>query len=63
MIKKQLLKILQSIRNENISMGEIVFLQAHQAEIKKLFPNEPDLWQWAEIDEQEYLKAQGIKND
>ena len=58
-IKKQLAAILKSIRAENISMSELVFLQTHQADIKKLFPDEPELWQWSGIDESEFLKAQG----
>lgn len=56
-IKRQLLEILKSIKNENISMGEIVYLQAHKAEIKKLFPDVPELWECAGIDESEYWGA------
>ena len=53
-IKDELTAILASIKDENISWGEIVYLQAHQREIKELFPGEPLLWQWAGIDESEY---------
>lgn len=53
-----LCKILKEIKAENnISYGEILFLQEHQAEIKKHFPNDPILWQWAGIDESEYRGA------
>ena len=57
-VKNELQQILQAIKNENISWGEIVFLQAHKREIKKYFPNEPELWQWAGIPESQYLTAQ-----
>lgn len=56
-----LCKILKEIKAGNdISYGEILFLQEHQAEIKKHFPDEPELWQWGGIPESEYLKAQGM---
>lgn len=55
-----LAEILKDIQTDKpLYMSDIVFLQAHQAEIKKHFPNEPELWQWADIPESEYLKAQG----
>lgn len=43
--------VLQSIEDECVSYGEIAFLQAHQEEVKTLFPDEPILWQWAGIEE------------
>ncbi len=39
----------------DISMGEIVFLQEHQDEIKKYYPNDPLLWEWANIPESEFV--------
>lgn len=49
-------EILESIKAENISYGEIVYLTAHKREIKKYYPDEPLLWQWSGIDEAEYNK-------
>lgn len=38
--------------------SDIVFLQSHQEEIKKFFPNDADLWQWANIPEEEFINQQ-----
>ena len=51
----QLTEILHLIESgQDISWGEIAFLEAHQREIKKYFPSEPLLWEWAGIPESEY---------
>lgn len=53
-----LCKILKEIKTGNdISYGEILFLQEHQADIKRFFPNDPLLWQWANIPESEWNGA------
>ena len=41
----------------DISYSDCVFLQAHQADIKQLYPNDPLLWQWANIPESEWNGA------
>ena len=43
-------------KGEQLSYGEIAFLQRHQKEIKKYFPNDADLYQWANIPEEEFNK-------
>lgn len=54
--KQTLAAIYAALKAEkDISWGEIAFLQAHQAEIKQLYPDDPLLWQWAEIPESEWL--------
>lgn len=56
--KKQLEAILAKLNTEqDISYGELVFLQDHRAEIKKNYPTDPVLCQWAGIDESEYRGA------
>lgn len=47
--------------------SDIVYLQDHQEEIKKFFPEDVDLWQWANIPEEEwnnkdaYAKTKAMK--
>lgn len=54
---KTLAEILKDIQDDKpLYMSDIVFLQEHQAEIKKHFPDEPQLWEWAGIPESEYMK-------
>lgn len=61
-IKEQLEEILSKIEEEkDLYMSEVVFLQNHKEDIKRLFPNEPRLWQWADIPEEEYLKHSSLK--
>ena len=43
-------------KGEQLSYGEISFLQRHQKEIKKYYPNDADLYQWANIPEEEFGK-------
>ena len=50
-IQIEIESVLQSIEDECVSYGEIAFLQAHQEEVKTLFPDEPILWEWAGIPE------------
>lgn len=47
--------IRQSIDAEKVSYGEISFLMENTQVIKKHFPNDPVLWQWAGLSEEEYL--------
>lgn len=57
-IKTELKRIYADIAAErDISMGDVVFLQANQADIKQLYPNDPLLWQWANIPESEWNGA------
>ena len=41
-------------KGEGISYEDIAFLQENQTEVKKLFPDDVELWQWAGIDESEW---------
>ena len=50
-MKAKLQAILDAIENESVSYGEIAFLQAHQEEVKTLFPDNLTLWEWAGIEE------------
>lgn len=45
-------QILQGI---GISWGQIAYLQTHQDYIKKVYQDEPILWEWSGIDESEWL--------
>lgn len=56
-VKQELERILQAIQAEQVSYGELVFLQAHKREIKKYFPGEPLLWEYAGIPESEYNRG------
>lgn len=49
---KTLMSIKESIKNENISYGEIAYLQDHKAEIKAI--NDIELAQWSGMTEQEW---------
>lgn len=53
---KMLDSIQESIANENVSYGEILWLQSHQEEVK-VFGDEL-LAQWAGISEDEFWDAQ-----
>lgn len=53
---KMMDSIRESIENENISWGEIVWLQSHQEEVK-VFGDEL-LAQWAGISEEEWFETQ-----
>lgn len=54
-VKNELKRIYDDIAAErDISWGDCVFLEAHKADIKKLYPNDPLLWQWANIPESEW---------
>ena len=49
---KTLMSIKESIQEQNISYGEIIYLQDHKAEIKAL--NDIELAQWAGMSEKEF---------
>lgn len=49
---KTLMSIKESIQEQNISYGEIVYLQDHKAEIKAI--GDIELAQWAGMSEEEY---------
>lgn len=52
-----LAEILKDIQaDKSLYMSDIAYLQAHKAAIKKHFPNDPQLWEWAGIPESEYMK-------
>jgi len=54
-VYRELERILNDIKaDRDISWGDTIFLQEHQAEIKKYFTGEPVLWEWAEIPEAEW---------
>lgn len=60
-VKAELDEICDKIHSEkDLYMSEVVYLQDHQEEVKKLFPEDPRMWEWANIDESEWRKAQGI---
>ena len=60
-VKAELDEICDKIHSEkDLYMSEVVYLQNHQEEVKKLFPEDPRMWEWANIDESEWNKAQGI---
>lgn len=61
-VKEELQEILNKINNEqDLFMSEVVYLQEHKEDIKRLFPNEPQLWQAADIDEEEWNNHQASK--
>lgn len=49
---KTLMSIKESIQKQNISYGEIAYLQDHKAEIKAI--DDIELAQWAGISEEEW---------
>lgn len=52
---KELRHISDLLHNgEGISYEDIAFLNENRAAIKKLFPDDIELWQWAGIDESEW---------
>lgn len=62
-VKEELQTILEKIQQEkDLYMSEVVYLQNHKEDIKRLFPDEPQLWQWADIDEEEWNNRQSSKN-
>ena len=62
-IKQELQEILDKINAEkDLYMSEVVFLQSHKEDIKRLFPGEPILWQWADIPEEEWNNKKSSKN-
>lgn len=63
-VVKQRLEELAHLLDEegSISYGEINYLQDHQEEIKKYFPNNSIMWQWADIPEEEWRNKKSSKN-
>lgn len=41
--------------DKDLSYMELFYLEAHQNEIKKYFPNDIELWQFANIPEEEWI--------
>lgn len=41
--------------DKDLSYMELFYLERHQDEIKKYFPNDIELWQYANIDEEEWI--------
>lgn len=61
-VKEELQTILEKIQQEkDLYMSEVVYLQNHKEDIKKLFPGEPQLWQWADIPEEEWNRGASLK--
>ena len=61
-VKEELQTILKKIEQEkDLYTSEIVYLQDHKEDIKKLFPNEQLLWQWADIPEEEWNRGASLK--
>lgn len=61
-VKEELQTILKKIEQEkDLYTSEIVYLQDHKDDIKKLFPNEQLLWQWADIPEEEWNRGASLK--
>lgn len=54
-IIEEIKEIKKSIENENVSYGEIAFLENHKEEIKEFFADDVELWQWAGISGTEWL--------
>lgn len=54
-IINELKEIKKDIEAEKVYQSQLCFLYDHQAEIKKYFPDDPILWEWAGIPEEEYL--------
>lgn len=58
--ESSLYKKLKSIRKEielgEIYYGDLEFLENHQAEIKEYFPDDPVMWAWADIPEEEWYE-------
>ena len=62
-VKEELQTILEKIKQEkDLYMSEVVYLQNHKEDIKKLFPDEPILWQWADNDEEEWNNKKSSNN-
>ena len=54
-IKQRLEELARLLDEEgSISYGEINYLQNHQEEVKKYFPNNSTMWQWADIPEEQW---------
>lgn len=61
-VKEELQTILEKIQQEkDLYMSEVVYLQNHKEDIKRLFPDEPQLWQWADIPEEEWNRGASLK--
>lgn len=54
-ISNTLTRSYQEGSKEMLSYGEINYLENHQEEIKKFFPDDMDLWMWANIPEDEWM--------
>ena len=61
-IKQRLEELARLLDEEgSISYGEINYLQNHKEEVKKYFPNNSTMWQWADITEEEWKDKQSSK--
>lgn len=63
-IKNELQRIYDDIMAQrDISWGDCIFLQEHQDDIKKLYPDDPLLWEWSGIPETEWLGGKLTKRE
>lgn len=58
--KQEIAEIKKNIQKENVSWGEIAYLQAHRDEILEL--GDIELAQWAGITEEEWEASQNDRN-
>lgn len=57
-VYQDLKQILADIKaGKDISYGDIAFLTDYKTEIKEWFPDEPILWEWAGIPENEWRNS------
>ena len=47
---------------KDLYMGQVVYLQSHKDYVKKLFPDDVDMWQWADIPEEEWNNKKSSKH-
>ena len=45
---------------KDLSYGELVYLQEHQDQIKKMYPDDPHVWEVAGIPEKEWQEQRGL---
>ena len=61
-VKQELQSILDNIKaDKDLYMSEVVYLKEHKEDIKRLFPDEILLWEWADISEDEWRNKKSSK--
>lgn len=51
----------KEIMGKDLSYGELVYLQEHQDQIKKMYPDDPHVWEVAGIPEEDWQEQRGTK--